>query len=430
MERPLKLFALLAVVLGLAVGLAACGGGDSGSAAEEPAGETTAPPAEEPAETAAPAETGEADAGGEPSGEPIVLGFAIAETGLMNFFDGPVLNGAQLAVADINAAGGVLGRPLEIITVDHKSDFAQIEPAALEVIEQGADVVFPSCDYDFGGPAARVAGQNGLVAIACAGSPLFGKEGVGPLAFNTYQATPSEGTAMAKVLAEQGWNNVYVLQDTSLDYSKTVCDYFETAWANLGGEIAGKDTFQNADPSIQAQVTKMKGADFDALVVCSYPPGGGAAIKQIRDGGIEAPIVASGAFDGTYWLEGVPNLGEFYYVAPMSKFGDPWNNELIAAYTEAYGPPPNALYPHAGYAAVETIARAIERAGTTEGEALAAEIQTFTDEELVMGPTTYTPDCNIPYGRDMAKIQIVDGVPTYLGDIEIDVEELPEDRPC
>lgn len=364
--------------------------------------------------------------------DPIIIGAAIAKTGFVNFFDDPMSAGAELAVKDFNAAGGLLGRPLKIVYSDTKSDLNQIQQSALEVIGKGASFVLTSCDYDFGGPAARVAGSKGLIGIGCAGGPLYGRQGVGPLAFNVYQATPTEGATMASwAYNAKKWRTAYAMCDTSVEYSKTVCSYFKESWKKLGGKLAGEDTFVNSDPSISAQITKAKSAKYDFMVLASYAPGGPSALRQIRGAGISAPIIGAGAFDGTYWFPAVPNKGEFFYPAPATKWGSPVRNPLVARLVKAYGKqPPSYLYPVSGYEAIEILVTAAKRAKSLKGTAVAAQIEKFKNEPLVMGPTTYTPSCHIPLGRPMAMMKVINNHDVYLGVHKLPSQSILPKSPC
>ena len=87
---------------------------------------------------------------------------------------------------------------------------------------------------------------------------------------------------------------------------------FQQTWEALGGTIAGCADFKNEDESVATQVNELKGSDADAVTMCSYPPGGAAAIDQIRAAGIDVPIAASSAFDGTFWLKGISNTDGIY----------------------------------------------------------------------------------------------------------------------
>ena len=221
------------------------------------------------------------------AGSPITIGYVIGLTGAASSFDVPTWQGAQVAVADINAAGGVAGHPLKLISIDTQSKFTNGTSGAQQAIEKGAQIIVPSCDYDFGGPAARQGNKQGVLVIARAGDPLMGRTGTGPLTFNIFPPDTAEGADEAQFAIQKGWKNAYELVDTSIQYSKRGCQYMEEAYKHLGGSIVGKDSFLNSDPSIAPQVSRMRGSQSKAqvLLLCSYVPGVATAIKQIRAGG-------------------------------------------------------------------------------------------------------------------------------------------------
>lgn len=103
--------------------------------------------------------------------DPIVIAMPLALTGVISFYDQPNLAGAQIAVAEINKKGGVLNRPLKIISADTKSDLGLIAGVANSLLDQGADVMIPTLDYDFGGPSARAANARKIPAVSLAGTP-------------------------------------------------------------------------------------------------------------------------------------------------------------------------------------------------------------------------------------------------------------------
>ena len=126
--------------------------------------------------------------------DPIIIGAAIALSGIAAPFDGDPSRAAEIAVSEINAAGGVLGRPLKIIYADTKSDFAHGAVAGEEVLDKGADVVIVTGDFDFGGGAARAANARKVIAISpFAADPKFGVRGIGPYAFTFSTASITSG---------------------------------------------------------------------------------------------------------------------------------------------------------------------------------------------------------------------------------------------
>ncbi len=369
--------------------------------------------------------------------DPIVIGDAAAKTGWMAAYDQPVLAGAQIAADEINAKGGVLGRKITFTEADTKTDATQGGAAAQQVLEDGADFVLTTCDYDLGAPVARAANQKGVLAVGCAGGLQFGLQGVGPLTFNTYSGSATEGALMAEwAYKTKGWRHPYLLSLTGLEYTKSVCTYFEERWKQLAGDdsIVGKDTLDAKDTSINAQVSRLRSAQgkADFVVLCSLPPSGASAVKQIRAAGIDLPILGAAAFDGSYWLNAVPGLSELYYPALGSIFGDDPDPKRTAFFkefeTKTGKPPTLASYPLLGYAAVQSLAKAIEQAGGTDSEQVKAALETFKDEPLITGPTTYTDACHIPSGRPYLMMQVQKGKNSYTGET-VKPETVPP-APC
>lgn len=401
----MKFWTVLLLVLGLGIFGAGCGGGDD-----------------------------DGGGGGESTDDPIVIGHPTALSGPLSVYGIPINRAMEMAIEDINAEGGIDGRQVELITADNQTDINLVAPTTREVLEQGADILIPYCDYDFGSPAAEIAAAENILSITCAGAPQFGFQGVGPLAFNSYQAAPTETAAIAQYAADNGIKRPYLLVDTTLEYTQEACDYFKQAFTSLvpDGEIAGEDTFANDDTAINAQVTRMRGSNADAVMLCSYLPGAAMALRQIRSGGIDLPIYALSTVDGRDWTEGVPkkDLNEIYFPTVVSWAGDDPDdrvNQLFADYEEQYGEATDQAFTALGYAQIETLKLAIERAGTTDGDALAAEIEKFDNEDLIAGPTTYTEECHIPVGREMRMRKFENGQTKFLE--MVTPSEVPE-APC
>ncbi len=134
----------------------------------------------------------------------------------------------------------------------------------------------------------------------------MGVQGIGPLAFTGSAAAQLQGSSVAEWgAAKKGWKTGYILLDSTVEYNKSVCYGFELGLKAKGGKVIGNDVFKNDDPSIAAQITRLKGLSPqpDVIELCSYPPGGASAVRQIRAAGITTPIATTTAMDGDYWLE-------------------------------------------------------------------------------------------------------------------------------
>jgi branched-chain amino acid transport system substrate-binding protein len=426
--RRLFSWSLVAVcIVGIALAVSACGGGDEAAepAPAEPAPAEPAPaepaPAEPPAE--APAEEPPAEEpAAEPTGEPVIIGVAAGLTGPLTPWGLLPSRLSELAVEDINAAGGVLGRPLEIVLADDKSDFAANgAAAAIEVMDQGAVIVVTSCDFDWSAPAQSEATSRGVPAISfCAGAPQFGPNGLGPLTFSAGIATPNEASVPAEwAFEEQGWKNAFILNDPVIAYDTTYCDSFAARWEELGGTVVGQDTFENADPQLGPVITRMQGADPqpDFIMLCSIPPAGATAIRQIRAAGIDTAILMNTGNAGDWWFE---QIGEPLDNAYQSTYGS-WKgddeiekiNELAARYLERYGEPIVQPHTYMGYEVVQVIADAINKAGSTDGEAIAAALAQ-TDGDYLIGHHTIDPDYNQSFTLPVTIMKVEGGVASFL----------------
>ncbi len=346
--------------------------------------------------------------------KPIVIGFATAATGWVAPYDNGV-KAAEMAIADINAKGGLLGRQLVSVYSDTKSDRAQGAKAGLDVLQKGADLVVVTCDYDMGAPAGLEAVKAGKITWSlCAEDAKFGVQGVGATAFTAAEAAQLQGASLAEwAYKEKGIKNPYILLDTSVEYNKSVCFGFDVAWKALAGsDPKSRDTFKNADPSVASQVTRIKGASPDAVVLCSYAPGGASATRQIRAAGISVPILAATAMDGNYWLDAVPNLSNFYYPVLGSVYGDDPNpaiNEFLTKYQAKYNAAPAESHTLAGYALMQLYAAAVEKAKSTDGKAVTAAAETFKDEPTLLGPYSFSPELHIQTKYQFTMMSVENG---------------------
>ena len=328
----------------------------------------------------------------------IVVGFATAETGFMQAYDKPAQDAAMIRIAEINAAGGLLGKQIEVVNADTKTDRAEGAKAGLSVIDQGADLVVVSCDYDYGAPAALTAESSGLISFfLCAESIKAGIQGVGPNSFSASVLAAVQGATMAQWSYEKkGARTYYRLLDTWTEYNKGICDGFDWMMPQLAdAKLVGEDTFLNEDASIAAQITRIKSlsAEPDAIMLCTMMPGAVSAIKQIRAAGINSMILNGSGVDGSYWLSAVPDLSNFYVPVQGSIYGDDPNPDVTAfnaKFKETTGGDPSTQYTYPGYVMIDVWAKAVERAGTTETTAVVAELEKMDKEPTLFGPRTFT----------------------------------------
>jgi branched-chain amino acid transport system substrate-binding protein len=349
-------------------------------------------------------------------------------------FDLPAYRAAQFAAQDINASGGIMGRPVKLIASDTGSVISAGAAAADDVISKGASpVVLVSCDFNYGSSAALAAEAKGLLAFSeCAGSTRFTTKELGPHAY-TFGIPDIDDATVGSEFAynKLHFKTVFVLEDTLIEYTQRLTHYFVQKWTQLSGKqnILGLATFKNTDPSIATQISEIKALPKppDFIYLASLTPGGASAVRQIRAAGINVPIVAGEGMEGVFWQKAVPHLSNFYYTGFGSLVGDDPRSEvnaLVQRYTKQYGPPQISSM-IMGYRLMYALKDAIEQAHSTSPDAVAAALDSFDNKVLPPGiATTFTQNVHVTLNSPMVVMGVQNGV-NKLMEFATPVDEPP-----
>ena len=327
-----------------------------------------------------------------PASAEILIGGAICLTGLQAPLDEPGFKGAQVAVKQINDAGGLLGQPVRFLNIDGKSDPVTVGNAAVELIDQGAQLIVAPCDFDFGGPASREAQAAGIVGISmCASDPLYSSWSLGDKQFTLSMWNTTMGaTAADYAFTERGWKTAYVVTDQFIAYTKSLSKYFIEHFKTLGGEVLLEDTYTNGDNDFSAQLARLQalGQRPDVIFISSYGTDIATIIRSIREVGIDSPVLGGDSYDDAAIHEALGERfgSEIYFVTHswMGPEAHPDMPAFIEAYTEMYGEPPGTAFVATGYDTVMLMAKAVEIAGSTDGDAVAQAL-TSNEFDLLTG---------------------------------------------
>ena len=355
--------------------------------------------------------------------EPILIGAAMAQTGFMAPFDAPALATAQIAVDKINAAGGISGCQVVLEAVDTETNPDKGQQIATDLVAKGAKMLLVTCDYDINAKSSQVANDAGVLVVApCVGSTAMGPDNGLDLGYSMGSAVPGEAAIMAEYAYENLGQTVTLFKDMSIAYTTSQCDAFETRFKELGGTVKSTQQFSQTqagalDKPVTAQVANAKKDAAAVIALCSYPGGGAQALAAIRNAGVNTPVISGFGLDGAFWLGAVPNLSNFYTVTYASVFGDDPNPkvvELLAAYKEKTGQDAATGGLITGASTIEAFKLAIERAGSVDGAALAAEFNKFNNEDLTAGPTSFSKDLHVNVTRPMAVITVEGGKHKFI----------------
>ncbi len=413
----LRRTARLAGAAALAAGVVACGGAEGGG------------------------ESGGGDGKG-----PILIGISAAKTGPLSPYDGQPGNAFLMRIDEINKAGGVNGRKLETKWLDTKSDKTLSASNATQLLNEGAVAIITTCDFDFGSPAAFQAQAKNVPAISfCASSPKNATPAIiGKYGFSMGTGSDTEGVAAAEWIAEEhpDWKRAYVLKDTSIEYAKATADYFSARWEQLGGQITGKDTFvggENVDISAQVSRAKGKVGQADFIYIGSWNPGGSTAVRQLRNAGIDLPLVGNQSSDGKLTQE-VAGKVDGYYSTPLACIpsyceGEGQDQDAVTKFANdfkaKYGEELSSSYPINGYDLGTVLKEAIETAKSTEPAKIATAMETMGTVKGINSTFQFTKECHRPVGQNRIILRWENGQGQF--EKQVAAKEIPnigDSNPC
>ena len=351
---------------------------------------------------------------------PIVIGWAFDSTGAMAPFDGPALAAAQVRVKQLDAKGGVGGRPLQIITCDTQQNKPAIAKAcATKLLGQGANIMFTTCDVDFAAPVVQESIDAGKLTVApCIGTDQMGPKRFGPkgkLAFSFGNVAQDEGSAMAQFAWNKGWRKAAIATDTVIVYFKNVTAAFSARWKQLGGKIVANETYQSlGSTNVSNAVSRLNGVSADVVVTSTAGAFGALStlVSGLRSLGNNTPILNSWAGDGTYWLPKDPKVTNYYFLTYADAFGGdpvPAVNKLakqIKAGTGGF---------ITGSAAIDGVVTAINRShGSTDGATLAKTMEAFKKVPTLSGLVSFSPKLHSVFGRSYRVMEIQNNIPRLV----------------
>ena len=360
-------------------------------------------------------------------GDPIVIGAAIHQTDWMAAYDLPTLAAAELAIEQINASGGVLGRPLELIVGDGRTDPATVGNVAIELIDAGAEILIAPNDFDYGAPVSQAAQEAGIVGISpAASSPLYGSEALGDKQFTLSMWNQTMSAAAAQFAFEQGWTNAATIIDNSTEYTQSLGDYFSETFEHLGGTLVSEDTYSMGDMQLNAQISRLQNLPEppDVIFLSTNMPDYAMMVRELRAAGFEQPLMGGDAMDTAEFYPAVgEELGNNIFISTHSFLGpevSPQMAEFLELYQAKYGEMPETVFSVLGWDVIHVLADAIERAGTTEGAALAVAMAEG-EYDLLSGQLTWSDAASghAPT-KDAFILEVVDGVPTFVQQLQPD----------
>jgi branched-chain amino acid transport system substrate-binding protein len=341
-------------------------------------------------------------AGGGATG-PINIGGGFALTGDESSLDLPAANGAKLAVKEINAAGGVLGRQINFIVHDsqYKMDVtAQIAKQFVEQDKVVALVGFTDTDSVLAaGPTLQAAGIPFITAGAT--SPKIPTQ-VGDRMFLACFGDNVQAAAGAEFAAKNFGMSAYLLWDKGVEYTTLLGGYFKARFTDLGGNIVLEDSYDDKGTDFSAQIAKVKALakQPDFYYVAAMPYNVGTVVKQMRDAGLTGPIIGGDGYDDPSWVAAAGKASDNVFFSTHAlndaTSGTDAYKKFFAAYNKEFGHDPENAFAALGYDSVYLLVDALKRAGSTDGAAIKTALEATKSFPGITGAITFSPTSHVP----------------------------------
>ena len=326
--------------------------------------------------------------------------------------------GSKLAIEEINAAGGVLGRKLQLITVDDQSKPGEPAAAAKKLLSSDKVVAL------LGEVASSASLEMAPVAQA-AGIPMISPASTNPKVtaagdkiFRICFIDPFQGTVMSKfALDTLKAKRVAILTDSKNDYSVGLTQFFKKHFTANGGEVVAERQYGAGDKDFRSMLTAIRKEKPDAIFVPGYYSEVALIAKQARLLGLKAPLLGGDGWDSPALLEvgGKSLEGCFFSNHYSQEDASPVIQDFIKRYKAKYNKVPDAMAA-LGYDSVLVLADAIKRAAGTDSTKLTAAIAATKGFVGVTGAITLDAERNAT--KSAVILEIKDGTFKYKSTVQ------------
>lgn len=335
---------------------------------------------------------GAKETSGGTGGDTIKIGFLGGVTGAHAHYGIETLKGMQMAVDDINSAGGVNGKKLEIVKGDHGSNSSEAANVTQKLITQKVSAIVGDPTTGITKSAAQIC-QPAKVVLLSAGAVGPGVVEIGDYIYRDTLLDAVAAPAVTKYLAEGlKWKKVALVTTTGLSYSEGLTGIFKPALAKYGMEIVAEQSIMEKDTNFSAQVTSLSQKQFDGVIFTGYYTEGALFMKEMRKQGLNQ-VMAGG--DGLLGKE-LYELGENAVQGSMVYAGFAVDTENAAGKTkefiEKYKAQNNDalpdMFPAQGYDAVMLLADAMKAANSSDPTVFKDKLAQTKDWKGVTGTIT------------------------------------------
>ncbi len=342
-------------------------------------------------------------------GDKVRIGVFMSLTGSTANFGISSTNGIKMAADEVNKAGGINGKQIEVLVQDDRSDASEAATIVTKFVTQDKVHAILGEVASSRSIAAAPIAQNAKIPMLTPSSTNPEVTKKGNFIFRSCFIDPVQGAAIAQFAAKTlGAKTAAIMVDRKNDYSTGLDKVINETFTRLGGKIVATQSYQEGDQDFNAQLTSLKGLNPEVIFVPGYYNDVGLIAKQARDKGITVPLIGGDGWDSTqlYAIGGSALNGSFFtnHYSPYDT--DPKVKKFVDDYKALYGTIPDALAATA-YDAANIMFDAIKRSTSLDGTAIRDALAATKNFPGVTGDVTFNE--NRDAVKPIVMIEIKDG---------------------
>jgi len=339
----------------------------------------------------------------------VPIGAIFPLSGGVAFYGTESRDGALLALEQINADGGLLGKQLVMISEDDEGN-AEITVNAftkLTTRNRVSHIVGSSTS----GPTQAIStlAQRNRIVLISPSATNINVTNAGDFVFRACFIDPFQGIVGADFAFDYlETRRAAILYDAGADYNTGLADAFRNQFTSLGGQVVAFEAYQTGDVDFNAQVTRIRAANPDVVYLPNYLHDVRLQAIQLRDLGVNTPLVGGDGWDGLVDLAGNEMLNGFWSAGFASDTTDPRGVAFVQAFEERFNRPASQ-FAALGYDAMMLLADGIRAAGTFDTTAV-KDAMAAIDGYYVTGRIRFDSSRNPIKGASILEIVRVDGI--------------------
>lgn len=353
------------------------------------------------------------------SSNEILVGHYGSMTGSEATFGLSTDNGIRMAVDETNAAGGIGGKMIRLITYDDKGEAKEAGNAVTRLVtNDGVKAVIGQVASGLSLAGGPICQANGVPMVSPSSTNPKVTQ-IGDMIFRVCYIDPFQGSVCARFSRDHiKAETAAILYDQSAPYSVGLMEEFDKAFTKAGGKIVRTEAFQKGDQDFSSQLTQIRASNPQVVFIPVYYASIGNIAQQARKLGITVPFVGADGWESSQLaaLAGDSLEGCFYSNHYSQDSDSPKVKEFLAKYKAKFKGDEVDSMAALGYDAANVLFEAMRKASSLEGKALAGAIAQTRDFDGVTGKITLNEN------RDAVKpaviLEIKNGKPTYVTTIE------------